>query len=121
MPAGVEDGNKLRVKGEGDAGAKGGPVGDLYVFLNVKGHPVFKRTGKDIFSERKVPKCFLFTKNMLIHCRQKCATSSDQLNITKNGPHAFPPPPPKYSINRGNFVRYGIDRKSGSIFTLGKS
>lgn len=54
VPAGVEAGNKLRVKGEGDAGAKGGPVGDLYVFLNVKGDPMFKRTGKDIYSERKV-------------------------------------------------------------------
>ena len=54
MPAGVEDGNKLRVKAEGDAGAKGGPVGDLYVFLSVKGDPLFKRTGKDIYSEKKV-------------------------------------------------------------------
>lgn len=50
----MENGNKLRVKGEGDAGAKGGPVGDLYVFLSVKGHPLFKRTGKDIYSEKKV-------------------------------------------------------------------
>ena len=54
IPAGVEDGNKLRVKGEGDAGSKGGPVGDLYVFLGVKSHPTFKRTGKDIYSERTV-------------------------------------------------------------------
>lgn len=54
MPAGVDDGNKLRVKNEGDAGAKGGPVGDLYVFLNVKSDPKFKRTGKDIYSEQKV-------------------------------------------------------------------
>ena len=54
MPAGVDDGNKLRVKGEGDAGAKGGPVGDLYVFLNVKSDPKFKRQGKDIYSEQKV-------------------------------------------------------------------
>lgn len=54
IPAGVEDGNKLRVKGEGDAGAKGGPTGDLYVFLGVKSHPVFRRSGKDIYSEKKV-------------------------------------------------------------------
>ncbi|CAN0060385.1 unnamed protein product, partial [Ectocarpus sp. 4 AP-2014] len=54
VPAGVDDGNKLRVKGEGDAGAKGGPVGDLYVFLNVKSDPKFKRTGKDIYSEQKI-------------------------------------------------------------------
>lgn len=57
MPAGVDDGNKLRVKGEGDAGAKGGPVGDLYVFLNVKSDPKFKRTGKDIYSEQSVSLC----------------------------------------------------------------
>lgn len=54
VPAGVEDGNKLRVKGEGDAGAKGGPVGDLYVFLGVKSHPKFKRNGKDIYSDQTV-------------------------------------------------------------------
>lgn len=54
IPAGVEDGNKLRVKNEGDAGAKGGPTGDLYVFLGVKSHPVFRRSGKDIYSEKKV-------------------------------------------------------------------
>eukprot|EP00752_Nemacystus_decipiens_P004293 g3922.t1 len=54
VPAGVDDGNKLRVKGEGDAGAKGGPVGDLYVFLNVKSDPKFKRQGKDIYSEQKI-------------------------------------------------------------------
>lgn len=54
VPPGVEDGNKLRVKNEGDAGAKGGPVGDLYVFLGVKSHPTFKRSGKDIYSDRKV-------------------------------------------------------------------
>lgn len=54
IPPGVEDGNKLRVKGEGDAGMKGGPAGDLYVFLSVKNHPTFKRTGKDIYSDRTV-------------------------------------------------------------------
>lgn len=54
VPAGVEDGNKLRVKGEGDAGPKGGPTGDLYVFLGVKNHPYFKRSGKDIYTEKTV-------------------------------------------------------------------
>ncbi|CAN0042524.1 unnamed protein product, partial [Discosporangium mesarthrocarpum] len=54
VPAGVEDGNKLRVKGEGDAGRRGGPQGDLYVFLNVKSHPGFKRTGKDIYSSKTI-------------------------------------------------------------------
>jgi len=39
IPAGVEDGNKLRVRGEGDAGPNGGPPGDLYIFLKVRDHP----------------------------------------------------------------------------------
>lgn len=65
VPAGVEPGNKLRVKGEGDAGAKGGPVGDLYVFLGVKNHPKFKRAGKDIYSDNKV------RRESLLPCRRK--------------------------------------------------
>lgn len=54
IPAGVQDGNRLRVRGEGDAGPKGGPKGDMYVFLSVKPDPVFRREGIDIFSETKV-------------------------------------------------------------------
>jgi molecular chaperone DnaJ len=51
IPPGVEDGNRLRVRGEGDAGAKGGPPGDLYVFLTVKADPRFRREGMDVFSD----------------------------------------------------------------------
>jgi molecular chaperone DnaJ len=54
IPAGIEDGNRLRVRGEGDAGPKGGPPGDLYVFLNVKSDPVFRREGLDIHTEVSV-------------------------------------------------------------------
>ena len=43
VPAGVEDGNKLRVRGEGDAGPNGGPAGDLYIFLRVKEDSNFRR------------------------------------------------------------------------------
>lgn len=43
IPAGVDNGDKLRVSGEGDAGAKGAPNGDLYVVLSVKDHEVFER------------------------------------------------------------------------------
>jgi len=43
IPAGVEDGNKLRVRGEGDSGPNGGPAGDLYIFLSVKADPKFRR------------------------------------------------------------------------------
>lgn len=43
IPAGVDDGDKMRVSGEGDAGGKGAPNGDLYVVLGVKDHDVFER------------------------------------------------------------------------------
>jgi molecular chaperone DnaJ len=48
IPAGVEDGTRLRLAGKGDAGPQGGPPGDLYVFLKVREHSFFKREGTDI-------------------------------------------------------------------------
>ncbi len=51
IPAGVESGTRLRVSGEGDAGERGGPSGDLYVFLYVKDHDTFVREGLDIGCE----------------------------------------------------------------------
>jgi len=54
IPPGVESGNRLRVRGEGDAGPKGGPSGDLYVFLNVLSDPRFKREGMDIYADASV-------------------------------------------------------------------
>lgn len=54
IPAGVNDGQKLRVKGEGDAGAKGGENGDLYIFIGVEKDAVFRRDGTDIYSDIKV-------------------------------------------------------------------
>eukprot|EP00934_Nitzschia_sp_Nitz4_P008282 Nitzschia sp. Nitz4//scaffold133_size116822//48575//50092//NITZ4_003803-RA/size116822-snap-gene-0.14-mRNA-1//-1//CDS//3329535384//8272//frame0 len=54
IPPGVEDGNKLRVRGEGDAGSNGGPPGDLYIFLKVKEHPKFRREGPEIYSEESI-------------------------------------------------------------------
>jgi len=54
IPAGVDTGSRLRVRGEGDAGPKGGPPGDLYVFLNVKPSKDFKREGADIYSNVKI-------------------------------------------------------------------
>ena len=49
IPAGVEDGTKIRLAGEGEAGLRGGPAGDLYIFLSVKPHEFFQRDGSDIF------------------------------------------------------------------------
>jgi molecular chaperone DnaJ len=54
IPPGVEDGNKLRVRGEGDAGPNGGPAGDLYIFLKVKEDKVFRREGPEIYSEENI-------------------------------------------------------------------
>jgi molecular chaperone DnaJ len=55
VPAGVEDGTRIRIAGEGEAGVRGGPAGDLYIFLTVKPHPVFQRDGADIFCRVPVP------------------------------------------------------------------
>jgi molecular chaperone DnaJ len=49
IPAGVEAGSRLRLRGEGEQGEFGGPYGDLYVFLNVKPHEIFQRSGVDVF------------------------------------------------------------------------
>jgi len=51
IPAGVDEGSRLRVAGEGEAGFNGGPPGDLYVFLSVKEHAKFQRRDYDIHSE----------------------------------------------------------------------
>lgn len=48
IPAGVDNGMRLKVSGRGDAGQGGGPAGDLYVFITVEPHPLFERQGNDI-------------------------------------------------------------------------
>ncbi len=49
IPAGVEDGTRIRLAGEGEAGLRGGPAGDLYIFLSTTPHAFFQRDGADIF------------------------------------------------------------------------
>jgi molecular chaperone DnaJ len=51
IPAGVEAGSRLRSQGNGEAGSRGGPAGDLYVFLQVKPHEIFAREGDDLICE----------------------------------------------------------------------
>ncbi len=48
IPAGVEDGTRIRLAGEGEAGVRGGPPGDLYIFLSIGSHPFFQRDGADL-------------------------------------------------------------------------
>ncbi|WP_075997686.1 molecular chaperone DnaJ [Salaquimonas pukyongi] len=49
IPAGIEDGVRIRLGGEGEAGARGGPPGDLYIFVTIKPHEFFQRDGADLF------------------------------------------------------------------------
>jgi molecular chaperone DnaJ len=48
IPPGVEDGTRIRLGGEGEAGVRGGPAGDLYIFLSLGAHPFFQRDGADL-------------------------------------------------------------------------
>jgi molecular chaperone DnaJ len=49
VPAGVDDGSRIRIAGNGEAGIRGGPGGDLYVYLSVASHPLFRRDGLETF------------------------------------------------------------------------
>lgn len=54
VPAGVEDGQTIRIPGQGGPGANGGPNGDLYITFRVKEHPKFKRTGADLHTTAEI-------------------------------------------------------------------
>lgn len=49
VPKGIEDGARIRLSGEGDAGARGGPRGDLYIFVSIRPHALLQRDGADLF------------------------------------------------------------------------
>ncbi|MFC2967020.1 molecular chaperone DnaJ [Acidimangrovimonas pyrenivorans] len=49
IPAGVETGTRIRLAGEGEAGLRGGPTGDLYIFIEVRDHPIFQRDGVNLY------------------------------------------------------------------------
>ena len=55
IPAGVDDGTRLRSSGNGDAGLRGGQPGDLYVFLHIKRHEIFEREDDDLFCQVPMP------------------------------------------------------------------
>jgi molecular chaperone DnaJ len=55
IPAGVDDGARIRLSGEGDAGQRSGPRGDLYIFLSVQPHELFERDGLDLLCTVPVP------------------------------------------------------------------
>ncbi len=54
VPAGVNDGTRLRLSGEGEGGLRGGPPGDLYVYMRVRPHPEFKRDGLNLLREATI-------------------------------------------------------------------
>lgn len=55
IPAGVEEGTRIRLANEGEAGLRGAPPGDLYIFLTIKAHPFFQREGADIYCRVPIP------------------------------------------------------------------
>jgi molecular chaperone DnaJ len=57
IPAGVEDGMRIRLAGEGEAGARGGPPGDLYIFVSIRPHDLFERDGADLYCRAPAPMC----------------------------------------------------------------
>jgi len=54
VPPGVDSGNRLRLRGEGEPGVQGGPAGDLYVVLNVEDDPVFQRDGSHLLLSQEI-------------------------------------------------------------------
>jgi len=57
IPPGVEEGTRIRLAGEGEAGMRGGPTGDLYIFLSIEPHELFERDGTELFCD--VPVSFI--------------------------------------------------------------
>lgn len=55
VPAGVEDGTRIRLSGEGEAGMRGAPAGDLYIFLSLAQHRIFQRDGANIYCRVPIP------------------------------------------------------------------
>jgi len=54
IPAGVDEGDRIRLSGEGEAGVNGGPTGDLYVVVHLKEHPIFQRDGANLHCEMPI-------------------------------------------------------------------
>src|SRR3546814_705986 len=54
IPAGVDEGTRIRLSGEGEAGARGAPAGDLYIFIHVARHPLFDREGTTLYARAPI-------------------------------------------------------------------
>ena len=72
IPPGVEDGTRIRLTGEGEAGLRGGPTGDLYIFLSIKPHALFQRDG----AEPLLPRADLDDARRRSAARSRCRRST---------------------------------------------
>ena len=107
IPAGVDDGSRLRVRGEGEAGTQGAPAGDLYVFIAVKPHEFIQRDGLDLYCEKHI-----HVAQAILGCEIEVETLDGPQKITIN-PGTQPGDrvtlkglgvPQIKSSNRGNFI-----------------
>src|SRR5690606_38784172 len=55
IPKGIDSGRRIRLSGEGEAGVRGGPAGDLYVLIHIKPHKFFRRDGANLYCRVPVP------------------------------------------------------------------
>ena len=73
IPAGVEDGTRIRLAGEGEAGMRGGPPGDLYIFVSVRPHRLFQRDGANLFCRVPIPMTHGGARRRRSRCRRSTA------------------------------------------------
>ena len=77
IPAGVDTGNQLRISGKGEAGANGGPNGDVYLEFNVRRHEIFERDGNDIYLELPIT-----ITDAVLGCKRDVPTISGSVRLT---------------------------------------
>ncbi len=71
IPPGVDQDDRIRLSSEGEAGMKGGPPGDLYVDVNIRSHPIFKREGSNLFCEVPISFLYLSVMGSILLCPKK--------------------------------------------------
>ena len=77
VPAGIDTGNRLRIRGKGEAGSNGGPNGDIYLEFNVKKHPIFIRDENDIYLNLPVT-----VAEAALGCKKKVPTLYGNITLT---------------------------------------
>ena len=109
VPAGVDNGNKLRISGKGEAGKNGGPNGDIYIEFNVKEHPLFERDGSDIYIE--VP---ITITDAILGCKKEIPTLDKNVILEiKPGTQSLT----KLKL-KGKGVKQVNDRFTGDLYAV---